>query len=129
MRRSTVAGTAITMKRVCPRFFSILLLLFAAQTVYAATELEFSPEAKRLTAADVTIADKARLISLNDGTLIVVWIQAAGPPDGAWGLDGTLYPPNDIFVRISSDDGATWSDPLNVSNTAALTDANVLYGV
>lgn len=115
------------MKRVCPRFFSILLLLFAAQTVYAATELEFSPEAKRLTAADVTIADKARLISLNDGTLIVVWIQAAGPPDGAWGLDGTLYPPNDIFVRISSDDGATWSDPLNVSNTAALTDANVLY--
>jgi hypothetical protein len=125
--QNTVAGTAITMKRACPRSFYILLFLFAAQTVFAATELEFSTKATRLTAADVTVADKARLIRLNDGTLVVVWIQAAGPPDGAWGLDGSLYTPNDVFIRISPDDGTTWSDPLNISNTAMLTDANALY--
>jgi len=127
MRRNTVAGTAITVKRFFSGSFSLILLLTAVPTGFAATELEFTPEATRLTAAGVTFADKARLIRLNDGTLVVVWIQAAGPPDGAWKLDGSPYPPNDVFVRVSADDGTTWSDPLNVSNTATLTDANALY--
>ena len=115
------------MKRAFSRTFSVFLCLLAAQVGLAATELEFTPEATRLTAAGVTFADKARLIRLTDGTLVVVWIQAAGPPDGAWKLDGSPYSPNDVFVRISRDDGITWSDALNVSNTAALTDANTFY--
>ena len=49
-------------------------------------------------------------------------------PEGeAWGLDGGIYAPRDIFIVASSDGGASWSDPLNVSNTASLTDASVLY--
>jgi hypothetical protein len=115
------------MKRAFPRSFSVFFFLVAAQIGFAATELEFTPEATRLTAADVTIADKARLLRLTNGTLVVVWIQGAGPPDGAWNLDGSPYPPHDVFIRISGDDGTTWSDPLNVSNTAALTDVNALY--
>ena len=109
------------------RFFSVFLFLLAAQVAFTATELEFSPQATRLTTDDVTIADKARLIRLNDGTLVAVWIQAAGPPDGAWDLEGDPYPPNDIFLRASADDGITWSDPINISNTAALTDARTFY--
>jgi hypothetical protein len=109
------------------RFFSIIVFLLATQTGFTATELEFSPQATRLTAEDVTIADKARLLRLNDGTLLAVWIQAAGPPDGAWDLEGDPYPPNDIFLRASADEGITWGDPINVSNTAALTDANTYY--
>lgn len=115
------------MKRAISRILCILLTGVVAQSGIAATELQFSPNATRLSAVDVAIADKARIISLNDGTLVVVWQQAAGPPDGAWGLDGSLYAPNDIFIRISVDDGNSWSDTLNVSNTASLTDPGVFY--
>jgi len=115
------------MKRAISRILSILLTGVVAQSGFAATELQFSPDATRLSADEVAIADKVRIISLNDGTLVVVWQQAAGPPDGAWGLDGSLYPPNDIFIRTSVDDGSTWGDTLNISNTAMLTDAGAFY--
>ncbi len=115
------------MKRAISRILCILLTGVVAQSGFAATELEFSPDATRLSAADVAIADKARIINLNDGTLIVIWQQAAGPPDGAWALNGSPYVPHDIFIRTSVDDGTTWSDALNVSNTATLTDPGVFY--
>lgn len=115
------------MKSAGFRIFCIVLLGIVAQPGVAATQLEFSPQATRLTANEVAIADKVRIISLTDGTLVVVWQQAAGPPDGAWGLDGSQYPPNDIFIRTSVDDGNTWSEPVNVSNTATLTDAGAFY--
>ena len=50
--------------------------------------------------------------------LLVVYADAAGPD--VWSFDGGLHPANDIFVVRSTDDGATWSEPINLSGTANL---------
>lgn len=50
--------------------------------------------------------------------LLVVYADAAGPD--VWSFDGGLHPANDIYVVRSTDGGATWSKPLNLSGTANL---------
>ncbi len=50
--------------------------------------------------------------------LLVVYADAAGPD--VWSFDGGMHPANDIYVVRSTDDGATWSEPFNLSGTANL---------
>ena len=105
----------------------MLLFCVSSQAQVPSTELLFSPDAVDLTPAAGTTADKARLLRLTDGTLVVAWHEGIEMTHEAWGLDGVAYSPRDIFLVTSSDGGASWSQPVNVSNTAALTDASVLY--
>ena len=105
----------------------MLLLCAPSQAETPSTELLFSPDAVNLTPAAGTMADKARLQRLTDGTLIVAWHESVDATYAAWGLDGVVYAPRDIFIAASSDGGASWSDPINVSNTANLTDESVFY--
>ena len=105
----------------------MLLFCVSSQAAPPSTELLFSPEAVELTPAAGTAANKARLLRLTDGTLIVAWHAGVDSPYGAWDLDGVIYAPRDIFVVASSDGGISWSDPVNVSNSANLTDAAVFY--
>ena len=105
----------------------MLLICVSSQADVPSTELLFSPDAVDLTPAAGTTADKARLLRLKDGTLFVAWHEGIEMTHEAWGLDGSVHAPRDIFIVASSDGGASWSEPLNVSNTAALTDASVLY--
>lgn len=75
---------------------------------------------------DGEIASKGKLVQLeySDGmggfevVLVSVFGDAQGPD--AWSADGAMYPAQDLFVTRSTDNGATWSQPVNVSNTAAL---------
>jgi hypothetical protein len=105
----------------------MLLVCVASQAQPPQTELLFAPDAVDLTPAVGSTADKARLLRLTDGTLIVAWHEGVDAALEAWGLDGIVYAPRDIFIVASPDGGATWSDPLNVSNTASLTDPSVFY--
>ena len=108
-----------------------IALLFGLAAVAQAdppiTELEFSPNAINLTADFESFADKARLLRLTDGTLFVAWQQELGPPAGAWGPDGVRFMPRDILARMSADGGISWTATINLSNTAALTDAGAFY--
>jgi uncharacterized repeat protein (TIGR01451 family) len=103
------------------------LFLFLARAAFAATELEFQDAVTDLTPDAGSSADKARILSLGDGTQLVAWHEGVGSADRAWDLWGSAYAPRDIFVSLSVDRGVTWSDPLNVSNTAGLTDPGALY--
>ena len=105
----------------------MLLICVAVQAEVPSTELLFSPEAVNLTPAAGTTANKARLLRLKDGTLVVAWHEGVEMTHEAWGLDGVLFAPRDIFIVASADGGVSWSDPINVSNTATLTDTTVLY--
>lgn len=105
----------------------MLLLCTSTQAEAPSTELLFAPDAVNLTPAAGTMADKARLLRLSDGTLIVAWHEGMDATNAAWGFDGVVYPPRDIFIVASTDGGVSWSDPLNVSNTASLTDEFVFY--
>jgi uncharacterized repeat protein (TIGR01451 family) len=105
----------------------MLILCVSSQAEAPQTELLFAPDAVNLTPAAGTTANKARLLRLTDGTLIVAWHEGVDTAYEAWSLDGVVYAPRDIFIIASSDSGASWSSPLNVSNTASLTDASVFY--
>ena len=105
----------------------MLLICVAVQAEVPSTELLFSPEAVNLTPAAGTTANKARLLRLTDGTLVVAWHEGVKMTHDAWGLDGVLFAPRDIFIVASADGGLSWSDPINVSNTATQTDPSVLY--
>ena len=112
------------------KFLPHLWMLFLCVSVQAeapSTELLFSPDAIDLTPAAGTMADKARLLRLKDGTLIVAWHGGVDAVHAAWSLAGIEYAPRDIFIVASSDGGASWSDPVNVSNTAGLIDPSVFY--
>ncbi len=97
------------------------------QNGFAYTELAFDNRVENLTPAQGSSANKARIVRLDDGTIIAGWHESVGSPDGAWDLSGSFIAPRDIFIRLSVDGGETWSDKLNISNTAGLTDTNVLY--
>lgn len=50
--------------------------------------------------------------------LICVYADSVGPD--VWTYDGTTFPAQDVFATRSTDEGLTWSTPVNISNTALL---------
>lgn len=105
-----------------------LLISFSyGDNAFAATQLLVEPQVTVLTSPESRSADKARIIRLTNGILVAAWHEGVGAPDRAWGFAGVAYAPRDIFVRVSSDDGITWSDAVNVSGTSELTDATAFY--
>lgn len=70
-------------------------------------------------------ASKGKLVRLvktmagaRDGRLITVYGDAASD-EQVWDAKSGLHRARDLFVRYSEDEGATWSLPVNISNTAA----------
>jgi uncharacterized repeat protein (TIGR01451 family) len=105
----------------------MLIFCVSSQAEAPRTELLFEPDAINLTPATGSTADKARLLRLKDGTLIVAWHEGMDAAHEAWSLDGVEHAPRDIFIVASPDGGMSWTTPLNVSNTASLTDPSVFY--
>jgi len=105
----------------------LLLFCVSGQAEAPSTELLFAPDGVDLTPSAGSKADKARLLRLKDGTLIVAWHEGVNTAHEAWGLDGIVHAPRDVFIVASPDGGASWSDPVNVSNTAVLTDPSIFY--
>lgn len=109
------------------RLLCLIPFCFAADAAIAETQLLVQDTVLELSDSAQTAANKARLLRLQDGTLIVVWHQGHGSSDGAWGIDGNFFAPRDIFIRTSEDGGESWSPPVNISKTADLTDLAVFY--
>ncbi len=70
-------------------------------------------------------ANKTKLVRLSYNTpsgfenvLVAVYGDAAGPD--VWNYRGEFAPALDIFATRSTDDGETWSAPVNISQTANL---------
>jgi|GEM_PF-1210531 len=54
-------------------------------------------------------------------TLISLYGDSPNESRKLWDWNGYDYPSRDIYARRSTDNGETWSDPLNISNMAVLT--------
>ncbi len=70
-------------------------------------------------------AIKSKLVRLvypeGDGfahVLVCVYSDSVGPD--VWTWDGTTFSAQDVFVTRSTDDGETWSTPMNIANTAMM---------
>lgn len=55
--------------------------------------------------------------AVHDGRLVVAYADANNT-EQVWDPKGGQHAPNDIYVRYSDDEGDSWSDPVNISNTA-----------
>jgi uncharacterized repeat protein (TIGR01451 family) len=117
----------VVMRAIYGGLIGLLIYCFCLDSSVAATQLLFEPQVTVLSSPESRLVDKARIIRLTDGTLVAAWHEGLGAPDGAWNFAGIVRAPRDIFVRVSADDGLTWSDAVNVSGTAELTDATVFY--
>jgi hypothetical protein len=75
-------------------------------------------------------ANKGKILRLEypnpQGGFNVVLLSIYGDSQGpdVWEANGELRPARDLFVTRSTDDGATWSQPVNISNTANLSSIN-----
>jgi hypothetical protein len=98
-------------------------LALGAPTPYALSEtIELS--ATPVMGVDGQAASKGKIVRLDypDGmggfnvVLVSVYGDAQGPE--VWKHDGSTHAAKDLFVTRSLDNGRTWSQPINVSNTA-----------
>lgn len=106
-------------------------LIFVATVVDAAPmkimRFTETPRALPVPSGGSPTVGKARIERLDDGTLVAVFTDGNGPKEGAWTPGGVFFPPADVFVSWSLDEGASWSPPLNISNSANLTDSATTY--
>lgn len=91
--------------------------------------LEFDQaEPLNVSALPTQPSNKVKLLRLPDRTLVAVFGEGVIAPAGAKVYDPkarALRNPFDIFLKWSRDNGVTWSEPLNISNTATLWSARV----
>ena len=90
--------------------------------------MEFDPPAGPLRVSDGASTNKVKILRTPDGTLFAVYGEAQDVDiygNGlAWDAKGShTRKPYDIVIKYSLDNGDTWSEKLNIDNTAHLSSA------
>ena len=88
--------------------------------------MEFEPPEGPMRVSDGAATNKVKIMRTPDGTLFAVYGEAqdVGQDYNAqvWDAKGShTRKPFDIVIKYSLDNGETWSEKLNIDNTAALT--------
>ena len=110
--------------------FTLLALtaaLASTQMATAATSQVISPEADGW----IDTSAKTKLIRLPGGTLLSTYTYG-NSRDNELVYDPKAQgerPARDIMVTVSNDDGANWSSPVNISNTAELTSRETYWKI
>jgi hypothetical protein len=112
------------MKRKLTRSVIVATIGLFAGIAHGEDVMSFG-DSRLLSTTDAGEAFKVKLVRLSYGTphgfarsLVAVYGEAAGPE--VWLHRGETRPARDIYMTRSTDDGATWSAPLNLSRTALL---------
>jgi len=119
MKRSIL--TALT---VASAVFSIQ----AVADIAGGDILEFEPVEGPSMVSEGASTNKVKILRTPDGTLFAIYGEAQEVDINgnglAWNAKGaSIQKPNDIVIKYSTDEGATWSEALNIDNTAALSSA------
>lgn len=95
----------------------------------ASTAMALSPQDEAgLMTQDM--ASKGKIVRLPNGDLVTAYAYGNSASNVVYDVKSqTERPAHDIFIRVSKDDGATWSVPLNVSDTARKTSKQTYWGV
>lgn len=82
------------------------------------------PDAPAIISDQVADTNKVKILRMPDGTLISVFGQARDVGQEVYDLKArSTRAPWDLVLQISTDEGETWSAPVNFDNTAAQTSA------
>jgi hypothetical protein len=116
------------MKRATLSLLTAISAVFSIQVAMAQTfdgdVLEFAPTEGPSVVSDGASTNKVKILRTPDGTLFAVYGDAQDVGMMAWNPKaGATQLPNDIVIKYSVDGGVTWSDALNIDNTAALSSA------
>ncbi len=116
------------MKRSTLTLLTAVSALFSIQAAMAQTVdgdvLEFEPADGPSVVSDGASTNKVKILRTPDGTLFAVYGDAQDVGLMAWNAKGgEPQQPNDIVIKHSIDGGITWSEALNIDNTAALSSA------
>lgn len=111
-------------RRIAPALAVSALAGMAGAYLVNDKTLQLFPETAPLVASGSASTSKVKLLRVPDGTLFAIYGEAldAGLPAYDVRLR-TTRPPSDIVLSTSTDNGATWSAPINLSNAAALSSA------
>ena len=90
--------------------------------------MEFYPPEGPLTVSDGAATNKVKILRTPDGTLFAIYGEAQDVDvygNGlAWDAKGShTRKPFDIVIKYSLDNGVTWSEKINIDNTAHLSSA------
>ena len=69
------------------------------------------------------VSNKARMVRLPDGTLVVFYLESFKAPDGAKVFDlpaRAFRDPNEVLYQVSRDQGTTWTRSINLSGSTQL---------
>ena len=110
------------------RFPLAIALLSATGVLFAyvinGKMLELYPELEPATLSGVQSTNKVKLLRTPDQTLFAIYGEAQDVGMMAYDAKAqAVRKPFDIVVSVSTDNGDTWSAPLNISNTAAQSSA------
>ncbi len=116
------------MKRASLSLITAISAVFSIQVAMAQAVdgdvLEFAPADGPSVVSDGASTNKVKILRTPDGTLFAVYGDAQDVGMMAWNPKaGATQLPNDIVIKYSVDGGVTWSDALNIDNTAALSSA------
>ena len=113
------------MIRTIIQWFALPGVLCALSLVSQAQPFDLFPEEEPLIISDqVRDTNKVKILRMVDGTLISVYGQAQDVGQLAYDLKAqATRDPWDLVLQYSTDDGETWSEPVNFDNTAAQTSA------
>lgn len=116
------------MKRATLSLLAAVSAVFSLQAAMAQSidgdVLEFNPVDGPSRVSDGASTNKVKILRTPDGTLFAVYGDAQDVGMMAWNAKaGAPQLPNDIVIKYSVDQGVTWSDALNIDNTAALSSA------
>lgn len=102
-----------------------LAVLATAGTATAQYSINFDPAGGPAILSDGENSNKVKILRVPDGTLFAVYGEEMDVSINGNGLvwdakKGKTRKPFDIMIKHSIDNGATWSAPMNISNTAHL---------
>lgn len=102
---------------------AIFLLMWSLASIAQVFDLTPS-DAPKIISDQINNTSKVKILRLPDGTLLIAYDQEQAVGQQVYDLKKRgIRNPKDIVVQFSTDEGETWSVPINIDNTAAQSSA------